>query len=84
MTITQTVEIPPSRWLSIEVPREVPTGLVILTFTPAPAVSASDSLSVEDVRQLLQKEMVEQGTNAVNVVAGDGWEAHARERYAES
>jgi hypothetical protein len=31
MTITQTVEIPPSRWLNIEVPREVPTGLVILT-----------------------------------------------------
>jgi len=34
MTITQTVEIPPSRWLSIEVPHEVPTGSVILTFTP--------------------------------------------------
>ena len=26
MTITQTVEIPPSRWLNIEVPREIPTG----------------------------------------------------------
>jgi len=35
MTITQTVEIPADRRLTIEVPREVPTGAVILTFTPA-------------------------------------------------
>jgi len=35
MSITQTVEIPPNRWLNIQVPREVPTGPVILTFTPA-------------------------------------------------
>jgi len=32
MTITQTVEIPADR--RITVPREVPTGPVILTFTP--------------------------------------------------
>ena len=32
MSITQTVEIPPSRWLNIQVPREVPTGQVILTW----------------------------------------------------
>jgi len=36
MTITQTVEIPANRKLTIEVPREVPTGKTILTFTPAP------------------------------------------------
>ena len=35
MTITQTVEIPESRRLVIDVPREVPAGQVILTFTPA-------------------------------------------------
>ena len=34
MIITQTVEIPPDRRLTIEVPREVPTGRVILSFTP--------------------------------------------------
>ena len=32
MSITQTVEIPPSRWLNIQVPREVPTGPVVLTW----------------------------------------------------
>ena len=33
MTITQTVFIPENRRLSIDVPIEVPTGQVILTFT---------------------------------------------------
>jgi hypothetical protein len=35
MTIEQTVEIPASHLLTIEVPREVPAGRVTLTFTPA-------------------------------------------------
>jgi len=34
MTITQTIEIPADRRITLEVPREVPTGPVILTFTP--------------------------------------------------
>jgi hypothetical protein len=34
MTITQTVEIPADRRIVLEVPREVPPGRVILTFTP--------------------------------------------------
>jgi hypothetical protein len=35
MTIEQTVKIPASHRLVIDVPREVPEGPVILTFTPA-------------------------------------------------
>jgi hypothetical protein len=44
--IQQTVEIPAStasegkRWLTIDIPREVPAGPVVLTFTPAMAESA--------------------------------------------
>ena len=34
MTITQTVEIPASHRLTIDVPREVPEGPTVLTFTP--------------------------------------------------
>ena len=34
MTITQTVEIPVSHRLTIDVPREIPTGSAILAFTP--------------------------------------------------
>ena len=38
MTITQTVNIPAgSRRLTIDVPREIPAGEVILTFTPKTA-----------------------------------------------
>ena len=33
MTITQTVEIPADRRITLEVPREIPAGQVILTFT---------------------------------------------------
>ena len=39
MTITQTVDIPESHRLTIDVPREVPAGPVVLTFTPAEADS---------------------------------------------
>ena len=36
MTITQTVEIPADcRNITIEVPREIPSGLAYLTFAPA-------------------------------------------------
>jgi hypothetical protein len=38
MSITQTVEVPASHRLVIDVPREVPEGPVILTFTPKAAV----------------------------------------------
>jgi hypothetical protein len=37
MTIQQTVDIPASRRLTIEVPREIPAGRVLLAFTPVPA-----------------------------------------------
>ena len=35
MTITQTVEIPDHHRLTIDVPREVPAGKTIISFTPA-------------------------------------------------
>ena len=37
MTIKQTVTIPADHRLIIDVPREIPTGPVILTFTPTEA-----------------------------------------------
>ena len=83
MTITQTVEIPVSRRITIDVPSEIPLGPAILAFTPAAELSGNNTRAVEDVRQLLQKEMTEQGTYSVPATAGDGWEAHVRELYAE-
>ena len=37
MAITQTVDIPASHRLTIDVPSEVPEGPAVLTFTPAEA-----------------------------------------------
>jgi len=61
MSITQTVEIPASHKLTIDVPPEVPAGLVILTFTPmteTDVVKFADA-SVEEVmtagREILDK-----------------------------
>jgi len=47
MSVTQTVEIPVSHRLTIEVPREVPTGRAILTFTPALAKKPADLRSTD-------------------------------------
>jgi hypothetical protein len=41
MSITQTVEVPDNRWLTVKVPPEVPVGRNILTYTPA--VSATSA-----------------------------------------
>jgi hypothetical protein len=41
MTVTQTVDIPVSRRLVIDVPREVPAGRAVFSLTPASVVSAS-------------------------------------------
>jgi len=35
MSVTQTVEIPASHRLTIDVPSEIPAGRAVLTFTPA-------------------------------------------------
>ncbi|MCL1893769.1 MAG: hypothetical protein FWG02_06005 [Holophagaceae bacterium] len=83
MTITQTVDIPPSHRLTIDVPPEIPAGRVLLTFTPA-VTHDLKPMGIEDIRQLLRKEMAERGTSAVTALSEDGWEAHVRERYAES
>ena len=37
MIVTQTIDIPASHHITLDVPNEVPAGRTILTFTPAPA-----------------------------------------------
>ena len=46
MTITQTIEIPSDRRITLDVPREIPAGVVILSFTSAKAeASITDKLN---------------------------------------
>jgi hypothetical protein len=47
MTVTQTVDIPVSRRLVIDVPREVPAGRVVLSYTPASAAPVSARTAAE-------------------------------------
>jgi hypothetical protein len=89
MTIEQTVEIPADYRISLDLPRSVPAGVMARVEITIPAVSAPGrsvppSAAIEDVRLLLRKEMTEKGTLAIPAASGDGWEAHVRERYAES
>jgi hypothetical protein len=42
MSVTQTVEIPVSHRLTIDVPPEVPAGRAVLTFAPETAVTEQD------------------------------------------
>jgi hypothetical protein len=44
MTIEQTIDIPASRRLTLEVPPEIPVGKVILTFTPVQNDNSADAL----------------------------------------
>ncbi|GHV84339.1 hypothetical protein AGMMS50212_16790 [Spirochaetia bacterium] len=46
MTVEQTVDIPANHRLTIEVPREVPAGRTILTFTPDSCPPVPDGLDI--------------------------------------
>ena len=51
MTVTQTVDIPASHKLTIDVPSEVPEGPAVLTFTPAPKRKLTAEEEVEYFKQ---------------------------------
>jgi hypothetical protein len=82
MSVTQTVEIPASHRLTIDVPREVPTGPVVLTFTP----SAKRKLTAEE-----EKEFFKQNAERLNKEAEenleflcDAMKEHFEQRRQES
>jgi len=92
MVIEQTIEIPADYRLLLELPRSVPTGVKAHVEINIPAEIPKGendfvppiTAEIEDIRQLLQKEMAEKGTLTISAANGDGWEAHVKERYAES
>jgi hypothetical protein len=47
MTMRQTIDIPASHRITVDVPKEIPVGPVILTFTPAPAKAFKENGSGE-------------------------------------
>jgi len=57
MSVTQTVDIPASRRLTIDVPCEIPVGQAVLTFTPAkkPAVGKTNRTLEDALRRAAEK-----------------------------
>jgi len=68
MTITQTIEIPPDRRITLEVPHEVPTGPAILTFTPAKA-EVKPRMTEEEERAIFEKYADELNAEAKDVLS---------------
>ena len=57
MTITQTVDIPADRRITIEVPREIPAGKTIIAFTPAAALDRKkDPGTMEEALRMLEEQ----------------------------
>ena len=50
MSITQTVDIPASHKLTIDVPSEVPEGKATITFTPAPKRKLTEAEEIEYIK----------------------------------
>ena len=68
MAITQTVEIPPDRRITLEVPREVPTGSVVLTFTPA-GTAKKAAMTENEERELFRLHADELNREALDVLS---------------
>ncbi|MDR1467741.1 MAG: hypothetical protein LBT00_00460 [Spirochaetaceae bacterium] len=55
MTFEQTVEIPETQRVTIDIPREFPTGAATITFTPKAAFSADETRHRETVRDAIEQ-----------------------------
>ena len=56
MTIEQTIEVPASRRITIEIPPQIPIGPVILTFTPArSSMPRKEPLTVEEALEMAKE-----------------------------
>jgi hypothetical protein len=90
MTIVQTVEIPNSRRLFIDVPPEVPVGKTILTFTPAMVskdlkyaekIWADHHNQPKELKTKLEKLQGSLGENAFNGLDGIEYQHKVREEW---
>jgi hypothetical protein len=64
MSVTQTVVVPASRRLTIDIPPEVPEGQVVLTFTPA-------SVTAEKILRSRELELINRNAERLNIEAMD-------------
>ena len=55
MTVTQTVEVPASHRLTIDVPREIPAGRTIIAFTPTQKSGGDPKTAEEALRMAVEQ-----------------------------
>jgi hypothetical protein len=68
MIYEQTIEIPNSRRLTIDVPRAIPTGKVMLTFTSKPKAPASMGSEARDI-ELINRNAERLNQEALDVLS---------------
>ena len=83
VTLEQMIKIPADYRIFLDLPRSLPVGVTAKVKISIPENPPPPFDGIENVRLLLQKEMAKKGTMAVTATAGEGWEAHVGERYAE-
>ena len=90
MAIEQTVEVPPNRQLFVEVPKEIPVGKTILTFTPvsernqlehAKKVWAYNRTHPKEMIAVLQKLQGCLGKNAFAGLDGVAYQRKVRDEW---
>ncbi len=67
MSITQTVEVPASHRLTIDVPREIPAGRTIIAFTPVSA--GKERMSEEREMELINRNAERLNREAMDVLS---------------
>jgi hypothetical protein len=91
MSLEQTVEIPPSRRLFVDVPQEIPVGKAILTFTPlsvskdlkyAGEIWAANRERPEELKAKLQNLQGSLGKTAYGGMDGTAYQRQVREEWA--
>jgi len=68
MTITQTIEIPADRRITLEVPLEISTNKVVLTFAPARTIEKS-KMTAEEEKELFKLHAEELNREALDVLS---------------
>jgi len=85
MTLTQTVEIPESRWLKIKVPHEVPLGQqdVIIQFSAKAEFSKSDKrkFTAEEEAEYIESNFERINREAMDVFEDQKWIFDVDERW---
>jgi hypothetical protein len=69
MTITQTVDIPADRRIFFEVPPQIPTGKITLTFTPVSASKEPIKNSAERDLEIINKNAERLNSEALDVLS---------------